>query len=147
MNRILPPVYFLAAVVLAILLHYLLPLYQLLALPWRLLGVLPLVIGIVLNLLADQAFKKHATTVKPLERSRVLVTAGVFAVSRNPMYLGMTLIVLGIAVLLGSAAPLLVAVALFVLLDRVFILAEERLLEDTFRDQFRQYRQRVRRWV
>ncbi len=147
MRKILPPTYFLGSIVLAVLLHFLFPLRQFLAFPWRLLGLVPLVTGIVLNLLADQTFKKHETTVKPFEESKALVTGGVFRISRNPMYLGMTLILLGITLILGSVTPFVVVLLFPVLLDRIFIVTEERMLEDTFGDQFEQYRNRVRRWI
>jgi protein-S-isoprenylcysteine O-methyltransferase Ste14 len=147
MKKMLPPTYFLLAIALVVLIHLLFPLCQLLVLPWRLLGLLPLTFGIVLNLLADQAFKKIKTTVKPGEPSRAMVTGGVFRVSRNPMYLGMTLALLGIVVLLGSVAPLPVVPAFALLLDRVFVVPEEESLETTFGEAFRQYRERVRRWI
>lgn len=140
MKKPLPPTYFLGAIVVAVALHFLLPIRQLLSFLWRL-------IGIALNLVADRSFKTHATTVKPFEKSRNLVTGGVFDVTRNPMYLGMTLIILGIALLLGSATPLVVVIVLPVLFDRVFIAPEERMLEDTFGDDFRKYRKQVRRWI
>ncbi len=98
-------------------------------------------------MLADQKFKKHGTTVKPFEVSTALVTDGVFSISRHPMYLGMTLILLGIGVLLGSATPFAVVPVFTVLIDRIFIVQEEKMLEDTFGDQFRQYRKQVRRWI
>jgi len=147
MKKVLPPTCFLGAIVLAALLHFLLPLHQLIVFPWRLLGLVPLVIGVVLNLLADRAFKKHGTTVKPFEESNTLVTGGVFGVTRNPMYLGMALILLGIALILGSVTPFAVVLLLIVLLDRSFISREEQMLADIFGDQFRQYRQRIRRWI
>jgi len=147
MKSPLPPTYFLGAIVLAVALHFLLPLRQLLAFPWRLAGLVPLVLGVALNLLADQTFKKHHTTVKPFEESNALVTSGVFGLSRNPMYLGMTLIILGMALLLGSATPWFVVVLLPFLFDRVFIAPEEKMLEETFGDEFRAYRKRVRKWI
>jgi protein-S-isoprenylcysteine O-methyltransferase Ste14 len=147
MKKALPPTYFLGAIGLAVALHFLLPLRQLLAFPWRLTGLAPLVIGIVLNLLADQTFKKHDTTVKPFEKSSFLVTGGVFGISRNPMYLGMTLVLLGVALLLGSLIPFAVVIVLPILFDRLFISPEEQMLEDTFGDQFREYRERVRKWL
>jgi len=147
MKRPLPPTFFLGAIVLSVALHFLFPLRQLLESPWRLIGIAPLLLGIALNLLADQTFKKHDTTVKPFEESTALITAGVFGITRNPMYLGMTLILLGIALLLGSATPFAVVIVLPVLFDRLFISPEEEMLKDTFDDSFREYRNRVRRWI
>jgi protein-S-isoprenylcysteine O-methyltransferase Ste14 len=104
-------------------------------------------IGVVLNLLVDRAFKKHDTTVKPFEASSALITDGVFKITRNPMYLGMILILFGVTMLLGSAAPFAVVFLLAALLDRVFIAPEEQNLEHTFGEQFLQYRKWVRRWI
>lgn len=146
-KSVLPPVYFLAAIIGAVLLHFLFPIRQVLEFPWRLFGLAFLAVGMVLNALADRAFKKHETTVKPFEESRALVTGGVFGISRHPMYLGMALILLGLATLLGSAAPFAVIPVFAVALDRVFIVQEERMLEETFGDRFRRYRTRVRRWI
>ena len=147
MKKTMPPTYFLGAIILSVALHFLLPVQQLLAFPWRLIGLAPLVAGIVLNLLADQAFKKHDTTVKPFQKSSTLVTGGAFAISRNPMYLGMTLILFGIAFLLGSATPFIPVLLFALVIDRSFIVVEDRMLEDTFGAQFREYRERVRRWI
>jgi protein-S-isoprenylcysteine O-methyltransferase Ste14 len=147
MKKPSPLTYFLLAIILSVALHFLLPLQQVIAFPWRLVGLVSLLVGIVLNLLADQALKKHGTTVKPFEKSRALVTDGVFRISRNPMYLGMTLVLLGIALLLGSLTPLAVVILVPILFDRVFISPEEKMLEQTFGDPFREYRKRVRRWI
>ena len=147
MRKLLPPNYFLGAILLTVILHLLLPVRQILTFPWRLLGLAPLAVGCMLNLLADRAFNKHDTTVKPFEESSTLLTDGVFGITRNPMYLGMTLILLGVAMLFGSAAPFAVVLFLAALLDRTFIAPEEQKLEDTFGERFRQYRRRVRRWI
>jgi protein-S-isoprenylcysteine O-methyltransferase Ste14 len=77
----------------------------------------------------------------------VLVQDGLFAFSRNPMYLGMVLVVLGVATLLRGAVPFVVPVVLAVLLYLRFIRFEERALEQTFGDDYRAYKARVRRWL
>ena len=145
--RKLPPVYFFSAIIIEVLLHFSFPLRQFFVFPWRLLGLVFLAIGITLNVLADQTFKRLETTVKPFEESTALLTGGVFSISRNPMYLGMTLILLGIGNLLGSISPFTVVPVFVALLDQVFIVQEERMLMDTFGEQFRHYQSRVRRWI
>ena len=147
MKKVLPPIYFLAAVVLAVLLHYAIPMQQFLVFPWTLLGFIPVVGGVVMILCAGWLFKRHNTTVKPFAHSTALVTDGVYRLTRNPMYLGMVTILSGVVLLLGSATPLVVAGALPVLLDRIHIAAEEQKLEHTFGEPFREYCKRVRRWV
>ena len=132
---------------LTVVLHFLLPIKQILLFPWSLLGLFPLVVGVILNLWADRSFKKHDTTVKPFLESTALVTTGVFRITRNPMYLGMVTMILGVAILLGSAGPFLVVPILGIIFQRVFINPEERMLAATFGERFQQYRRHVRRWI
>jgi protein-S-isoprenylcysteine O-methyltransferase Ste14 len=112
MTKILPPTYFLAAIALTIALHFLFPVATFIRLPWRFAGLLPITAGIALNIAADRQFKRRNTTVKPFQESRALVTDGIFRWSRNPMYLGMVLIVSGIAIIEGSVTPWIVVEAL-----------------------------------
>jgi protein-S-isoprenylcysteine O-methyltransferase Ste14 len=147
MKRPLPPTLLLAALAAMVTLHLLLPAGEVLAFPWTLAGTVPLAAGVSLALLADQALKRHGTTVKPCEESSALVTDGVFWVSRNPMYMGFTLLLLGFAVLLGSAAPLVVVPAFAAVMDIVFIQVEERMLHQRFGAAWVKYASRVRRWI
>jgi hypothetical protein len=73
MKKVLPPAYFLAVIVLMGAFHFVLSLRQVIPFPWRLLGVMPLLLGVFLNLLADYAFKPYHTTVKPFVRIRTRV--------------------------------------------------------------------------
>jgi len=146
-NKTLPPTYFLLALVATVLLHFLWPIRRYWELPWRLIGIAPLVLGIVLNVVADREFKRHQTTVKPFEPSSALITAFPYSMSRNPMYLGLTAMLLGVALLLGSVSALVPAVAFVILMDRRFIRIEERMLAEQFGDEWSAYRARVRRWL
>ncbi|MGO8952940.1 MAG: methyltransferase family protein [Rhodomicrobium sp.] len=147
MTKILPPTYFFASIALALAAHFLFPIATIIPDGWSLAGLLPIAAGIALNVVADGQFKHWGTEVKPFKRSSALVTDGVFRWSRNPMYLGMVLIVAGVALLEGTLSPWIAPVALAVLLDRVFIVREERTLEETFGAAFQQYKRRVRRWL
>jgi protein-S-isoprenylcysteine O-methyltransferase Ste14 len=128
-------------------LHFLFPVKNVVVFPLNFLGAIPLSIGIVFNLIADSALKKHKTTVKPFEKSTVLITDGIFRISRHPMYLGFVLILTGIAIFMGSLTPYLVIVAFAVLMDAVFIRTEETMLEETFDEAWLDYKRRVRRWI
>lgn len=96
---------------------------------------------------ADRAFKKVETTVKPHEESTTLITDGVFRLSRNPMYVGFVLILLGIAIFVGSLTPYAVVIVFPILMDRIFIRGEERMLEETFGGAWLEYKKKVRRWI
>jgi protein-S-isoprenylcysteine O-methyltransferase Ste14 len=147
LKNVLPPTYLLVAIVLILLLHFIFPITQVIAMPWNLVGFLPLALGVALNLLADRALKEHQTTVKPFEESSTLITSGVYRLSRHPMYLGFVLILIGISLLLGSISPYIVVFALALLMEVVFIRVEERMLTDRFGDEWRQYTSRVRKWI
>lgn len=147
MKRALPPTYVLLAIVGMTLLHFVLPLGRYWSFPLTLIGIGPLVLGIILNLTADRQLKRHRTTVKPFERSSSLVTSFPYSVSRNPMYLGITLMLLGVALLFGTVSPLLLAVLFPIVLERRFIRLEERMLAEAFGGEWERYRARVRRWL
>jgi len=115
--------------------------------PWNLLGLVLLAGGIVINLIADSAFHKAGTTVKPFQESTALITEGVFRISRNPMYLGFVFVLMGIAMLLGSLMPWFVIPLFAVLMDRIFITAEEQMLQTRFGQAWSEYKAKVRRWM
>jgi protein-S-isoprenylcysteine O-methyltransferase Ste14 len=146
-KRLLPPQLLLLGLVVMAGLHLALPIRRIIAFPWNLLGAVPLVLGVALNLIADRALKEARTTVKPFERTSTLVTTGVFGITRNPMYLGFALMLLGLALLLGSIGPLTVVLVFPALLDLLFIRREEGMLQDTFGEAWQSYKGEVRRWL
>ena len=116
--------------------------------PWRyLLGAALVVCGIVLNLWSDQQLKRAQTTIKPYDEPTTLVTGGAFRLTRNPMYLGMALILAGAAVGLGGLVALVCPLLFAVLVDRWFIRTEEGNAEAVFGEQYVAYRRQVRRWL
>jgi protein-S-isoprenylcysteine O-methyltransferase Ste14 len=145
--RIEPPFYLFLSLATILLLHLFLPGATAISAPWNLLGVVFLSLGIVLNLMADRSFKECETSVKPLGDTTTLVTTGAFRVSRHPMYLGFVLILLGAAVLAGSATPFLVVAMFFGFIDTVFVRFEEEKLSRTFGTTWSAYTANVRRWV
>ena len=144
---ILPPTYLLIAMVLILILHFLFPITRCLPSPWNLIGFAPLCFGLVINLLADRAFKKHSTTVNPYNKPSHLITECVFRFSRHPMYLGFVLALLGITILLGTVAPLIVVIGFAILMEVIFIRLEEDEMAREFREEWEKYRSRVRKWI
>ncbi|MGO9111010.1 MAG: methyltransferase family protein [Thermoguttaceae bacterium] len=146
-KRILPPTYLLISIVAMIALHFLSPVMRIISFPWNLLGIVPLFLGVMLNLIANSAFQRAKTTVKPFEEASALITSGAFLISRNPMYLGFVLILIGVAILLGSLTECVVVLAFFVLISRVFVSVEERMLAKTFGVEWENYKRSTRRWL
>jgi protein-S-isoprenylcysteine O-methyltransferase Ste14 len=145
--RIYPPVYLLAAILGMIALHLLLPGATLIASRWRWLGLSPIAAALTLGAFAVRLFRRHQTTIKPGEASSHMLTSGPYRFTRNPIYIGMTLILGGVAVILGSLTPWLVLPLFVYLIHRNIIPVEEQMLEHTFGEPYRQYRARVRRWL
>ena len=145
--KITPPLYLFLSIAIMLLLHFLLPKTRVLPFPWNLFGLIPLVLGIVMNLVADRSFKKNKTTVKPLEESTALITDGVFRFSRHPMYLGFVFILLGISSLMGSLTPYVIVIGFAVFMQIVFIRFEEKKLEETFGEAWLRYKRNVRLWI
>lgn len=106
-------------------------------------------LGALISILGVVVFRRARTTVNPMkpESSSSLVVAGLYRVTRNPMYLGFLLILLGWAAYLSNALSVLVIPA-FVLYLTVFqIRPEERALEARFGPDFAAYKAQVRRWI
>jgi protein-S-isoprenylcysteine O-methyltransferase Ste14 len=146
-TKIMPPTWMLIAIIAMLVLHFLLPIANIIPILWNLTGLVFLVSGITLNLIADRAFQRVGTTVKPYQESSNLVTSGVFQISRNPMYLGMVLMLIGIAVLLRSLSPLLVVIPFAVLIDQIYIRVEEQMLAEKFGSTWQAYKAKTGRWL
>ncbi len=146
-KRALPPTYLLVSIVVMVVLHFLFPVTTIIPLPWNVIGIIPLALGIVINIVADSALHKADTTVKPFEESTALVTHGAYRISRHPMYLGFVLILIGVAILLGSLSPYVVILIFAILMDQVFIKVEERMLKAKFGGEWQAYTLKTRRWI
>ena len=100
-------------------------------------------------LAGDREFKRARTTINPFkpENSTALVTSGIYRFTRNPMYVGLTLVLLGWAAFLCSAWALLGPVVFVVYINRFQISPEERVLSAKFGAAYTEYTARVRRWL
>ncbi|MFT6906277.1 MAG: protein-S-isoprenylcysteine O-methyltransferase Ste14 [Oleiphilaceae bacterium] len=111
--------------------------------------IILLVIAIFLLFPAVVQFYRSKTTVNPLkpETSSVLVKTGIYYYSRNPMYLGMAFFLLAWLVFLGNPFNIIIFIGFILFMNRFQIKFEEQALEKLFGDDFRQYIQKVRRWI
>jgi protein-S-isoprenylcysteine O-methyltransferase Ste14 len=130
-------------------LHRWLPLGHWIAAPWNRLGALPAAVAIAIVVAALRGFHRARTTVNPMDPSKAtrLVTDGVFRISRNPMYLGLLLLLIGWALWLGSASVWLMPPLFAIAITRLQIVPEERALDRLFGAQYLAYRDDVVRWI
>ena len=112
-------------------------------------AVLLVLLGAAFSVAGVLAFRRAQTTVNPLrpETSAVLVTGGVYRLTRNPMYAGMLLVLVGWAIWLHSGWALVGPLAFGLYITRFQIAPEERALQRIFGQQFASYCLRVRRWL
>ena len=105
--------------------------------------------GLALELWGLWVFRRHRTTPNPLspERARAVVQSGPYRFTRNPMYVGVALQLLGWCAYLRNPLALLALVAFVAYITRFQILPEERALAQNFGEPYRQYLRLVRRWL
>lgn len=111
-----------------------------------LLGIALVLSGLV-GAPAVTAFRRASTSPKPWVPSTTLVTSGPYRFTRNPMYLGFTLVYLGVAVWANALWPLLFLPLVLLVMHHGVILREEAYMASTFGAAYEEYRSRVRRWL
>ncbi|WP_299416935.1 isoprenylcysteine carboxylmethyltransferase family protein [uncultured Sulfitobacter sp.] len=147
MQRVLPPLLLLLTLVVMIVAAYAWPVGDIIPQPLRWIGGLAAAIGLLIAAKGARLFRQVGTNIKTFDAPQKLVTTGLFALSRNPMYLGFALCSVGFAVALGAMSPLLVAALFCVTLDRWYVRFEEAVMQETFGAEYETYRARVRRWL
>jgi protein-S-isoprenylcysteine O-methyltransferase Ste14 len=111
------------------------------------LGALLILFGVILNLWTDRILKIKKTTVKPYETPSYLEISGPFRISRNPMYLGMALILLSIVFLSKNIIEFIFLIIFIILMEIIFISKEEENLEKKFGKKYLNYKKKVRKWI
>ncbi len=147
MKRILPPTLLLICVLLMLLLRWLWPVQNVIPFPFNFLGIALIFLGIGMAVREDGKFAKVGTTINTFGEPEKLVTDGLFKYSRNPMYLGFALALLGVWLLLGALSPLLGVVIFVVITDRWYMPFEERMLAEKFGPEFEAYKSKTRGWI
>ena len=144
---IVPPVYLLLFILGQVAVHRFWPMAQLFDGPIRYTGLILLALGVFFAGWGARAFAVANTAIRPMEESTTMVTHGLYRYTRNPMYLGMIQVLMGVCVLLGSLSPWILIPGFIFLIRQLFIIPEEAMMERTFGEQYRSYRSSVRRWI
>ncbi len=144
---VLPPLLYLAGLAAGGLTHWLGPLPIVTPLAGCRVGGVLLALGMALGWWARRTMKAAGTNIDPRRPSTTLVRTGPFRFSRNPLYIAVTLIYLGLAFLIDSVWILSALVPVLVVMHYGVVRREERYLERTFGAAYRLYRSSVRRWL
>jgi protein-S-isoprenylcysteine O-methyltransferase Ste14 len=146
--KLVPPVWIVILLVAGLCIHWLFPSRGLL--DWRCYpaGIILFVLGLFSVLWAGSLFRKRGTEILPHSpTNKLLLTEGPYTFTRNPMYLGMALVLLGIAFFIGTLSMFLVPVVFLCLMNFIFIPFEEAKMLRQFGERYQDYKRRVRRWI
>ncbi len=141
-----PPLILVLAFFAGVALDTVLPL-RLLPPGWEWIAWVLFILGAALTGWAAYSLWKAKTPISPYEKSTHLVTGGAYRYSRNPIYVGLGLIFLALAVYRDSLWLVLLCGIAFLLIHFGVVRVEERHLEEAFGKNYRKYRQRTRRWL
>ncbi|MBI5950082.1 MAG: isoprenylcysteine carboxylmethyltransferase family protein [Chloroflexi bacterium] len=104
-------------------------------------------LGFVLGVLAMVEFRRARASSNPKKPNKVLVTSGVYRFTRNPIYLGFVLILIGLPLTMGNYWGIVLVLPLVTFMKNMVIQHEEAYLEKEFKNEFAEYCSRVRRWL
>lgn len=150
--RFVPPLWFISFVILALIAHYQIPATHVFEIPHTTLTTVAAAIIVIgswgITLRASNIFALEKTEILPASpANRVLITRGPYRFSRNPMYLGMVVMLLGLALYFGTLPMFVAAVGHFLVLNFIFIPFEEEKMARQFGESYAMYRSKVRRWL
>jgi protein-S-isoprenylcysteine O-methyltransferase Ste14 len=145
-NLYIPPALIAYSILIMIALNLFAPQYNLIGFPYNLVGILIAFSGITLMGKARDLFRKHQTTLK-IEKSNHMVKEGVFSKTRNPMYMGMAILIFGFSILSKNIFALFLPLFFMAAVRLIFIKREEKLMFETFGKDYLEYKKEVRRWL
>lgn len=120
--------------------------YNYMKFPFNMGGLLIAFSGLMLMRKAKSLFSKHATTLKIRESSH-LINESVFSITRNPMYMGMSILIFGFSIVSMNVIALCLPFVFLLLIRILFIRKEEKLMCDVFGEEYLDYKKSVRRWI
>jgi protein-S-isoprenylcysteine O-methyltransferase Ste14 len=142
-----PPLVFIGALAAGLLLSWLAPLHNFATAPFKVVGALMGIFGTTVAFWGMYVFRRAGTNVRPDLPVNALVTSGPFRYSRNPFYVAMTVIYVGLTLYLGLLWPLVTLVPALIVVHWRIVRREEGFLENRFGDDYRAYKANVHRWI
>ncbi|MFT3811155.1 MAG: isoprenylcysteine carboxylmethyltransferase family protein [Micropepsaceae bacterium] len=147
MSWMIPPLFVLVSISVMAVLAWLAPVAIVVSPPWNFAGVAVAAGGLALAASGSRLFRARGTNIHTFRSPDVLVETGLFAWSRNPMYLGFLIALLGAAVAMNAASAFAGPAMFFAAASLWYIPFEERVMRRTFGEAYDAYARRVRRWI
>lgn len=147
MKQIIPPILLVISAVTMIFLHVVVPLKVVFFYPFNYLGFIFIVLGLTFAKNVSKQFSKVGTEIHTFKKPRRLVTDGIFQFSRNPVYLGFVLALLGLNAVLGSITPIFPVMIFIGIAHFWYIPFEEEKMQKEFGQAYEDYKKSVRRWI
>ncbi len=146
--KIPPPLIAFGAVLFLYALNNFAPLYRINFLYQSYLSISVVCIGTTIALIAIVKFKQLQTPIDPRQPDKThrLANSGIYKISRNPMYLGILLILVGIGIYLGAVSGLLAIATFVTYITKYQIIPEEKVLTMKFKERYQKYSRNVPRW-
>lgn len=147
MKKILPPSLFLFCILLMVVLYYWAPGVILIPYPINLIGIVFVPLGWGIPIRISRKFASINTEIHTFKRPGKLTTNGLFKYTRNPIYLGFLVGLIGTFILLGNVTSMIGVILFFISANFWYIPFEEKQLEKEFGGAYKAYKSRVRRWI
>jgi len=110
------------------------------------LSILIIIFALIIIFLGLSTLILNRTTIIPGDKPKKLVKEGIFRFIRNPIYFGDLLLVIGFSLLFKTLIGFFISILFFFILDRIVIPIEEKILEETFKEEYINYKKNVKRW-
>jgi len=147
MKKVIPPVLFILCVLLLVGLKFLIPEQIFLKPPFTNTGIILIIAGLAITIRIRIFFDKVNTEIHTFKKPRQLVQSGFFKFSRNPIYLGFTISLIGVWILTGNLIGLIGVLIFFLTSNFWYIPYEEKIMAKEFGDEYKLYKSKVRRWI
>jgi protein-S-isoprenylcysteine O-methyltransferase Ste14 len=147
MQKLLPPFLLLISISVMTALHFVVPYQSVIYPPFNYLGIALIISGLIITIKVGRTFSKVGTEINTFKKPRQLVTSGLFQYSRNPIYVGYVISLIGVNIILGSLTPIIVVLLFIFITDYWYIPFEERNMQNQFGQAYEDYKKKVRRWM
>jgi protein-S-isoprenylcysteine O-methyltransferase Ste14 len=145
-KKMLPPTLFVICILMAIFLNFSNPIYFV-KYPYNLIGIIFFISGLYLSMKGSNQFQKANTNINTFDEPDKLIIDGLFKYSRNPMYLGFIIALLGVTIILSSVESLIILFSFIIISDQWYVKFEEKVMIKKFEEEYKNYMKTTRRWI